>query len=54
VLGGYRWSVVGFAFGVLLAVVISLYWLAPLAIIVLPLTGFVVGKSLEKRARSPS
>jgi uncharacterized membrane protein len=46
------YPIVGVAVGILLAVLISLYWIATLAIIVLPLAGFFLGRSLQKRSEA--
>ena len=46
----YRYRIVGIALGVLLAMLVSLYALAPLAIIVLPLIGFLTGRKFDRRS----
>jgi hypothetical protein len=43
---------IGVAVGVLLAVLMSLYYLSPFAIIVLPLAGFLLGRWLRKRSEA--
>jgi F0F1-type ATP synthase assembly protein I len=45
----YRCRIVGVALGVLLAIFVSVYAVAPLAIIVLPLIGFFAGRKLDRR-----
>jgi uncharacterized membrane protein len=46
----YRYRIVGIALGVLLAMLVSLYVVAPLAIIVLPLIGFLTGRKFDRRS----
>ncbi len=46
----YRYRIVGIALGVLLAMLVSLYAVAPLAIIVLPLIGFLTGRRFDRRS----
>jgi hypothetical protein len=46
------YPIIGIALGVVLAVVVSLYWLSPLAIFALPLFGFLLGRRLERGSRA--